>query len=105
MVVAESWIDQELAGCQFEDMRLGKRFRKLSEQLSDGTGKSIPFASKIGTRAVIAICNVDPVASIDDDLWGSWNSPGPDPRFAPLQQILSVLAKPSYYSPPEGLDS
>jgi hypothetical protein len=44
MVIADSWIDQELAGCQFKDMRLGKRFRKLLEQLSDGTGESIPFA-------------------------------------------------------------
>jgi hypothetical protein len=44
MVATESWIDQELAGCQFKDMRLGKRFRKLLEQLSDGTGESIPFA-------------------------------------------------------------
>jgi hypothetical protein len=44
MAVTDSWIDQELAGCQFKDMRLGKRFRKLLEQLSDGTGESIPFA-------------------------------------------------------------
>ena len=44
MVVTESWIDRELAGCQFKDMRLGKRFRKLLEQLSEGTGESIPFA-------------------------------------------------------------
>src|SRR6478672_4808375 len=44
MVVTDSWIDQELAGCQFKDMRLGKRFRKLLEQLSEGTGESIPFA-------------------------------------------------------------
>ena len=44
MVVTDSWIDQELAGCQFEDMRLVKRFRKLLEQLSDGKGESIPFA-------------------------------------------------------------
>src|SRR3954470_7407395 len=44
MVTAESWIDQELAGCQLKDMRLGKRISKLLEQLSDGTGESIPFA-------------------------------------------------------------
>jgi hypothetical protein len=44
MAVTDSWIDQELAGCQFKDMRLGKRFRKLLEQLSDGTGESIPLA-------------------------------------------------------------
>jgi hypothetical protein len=44
MAVTDSWIDQELSGCQFKDMRLGKRFRRLLEQLSDGTGQSIPFA-------------------------------------------------------------
>lgn len=44
MAATDSWIDQELAGCQFKDMRLGKRFRRLLEQLSDGTGQSIPFA-------------------------------------------------------------
>ena len=44
MPITDSWIDQELAGCQFKNMRLGKRFRKLLEQLSDGTGESIPFA-------------------------------------------------------------
>ena len=44
MAATDSWIDQELAGCQFKDMRLGKRFRKFLEQLSDGTGESIPFA-------------------------------------------------------------
>lgn len=39
----DSWIDQELAGCQFRDMRLGKRFRKLLGQLSEGVGESIPL--------------------------------------------------------------
>ena len=46
MPATDSWIDRELAGCQFKDMRLGKRFRKLLEQLSDGTGESIPFAAQ-----------------------------------------------------------
>jgi hypothetical protein len=40
----EEWIDRELAGCEFKDERLGKRFRRLLEQLSDGTGESIPMA-------------------------------------------------------------
>jgi hypothetical protein len=38
------WIDRELAGCQFKDERLEKRFRKLLEHLSEGTGESIPMA-------------------------------------------------------------
>jgi hypothetical protein len=39
-----SWIDQELEECTFVDERLGKRFRTLLEQLSEGTGESIPIA-------------------------------------------------------------
>lgn len=39
----EGWVDRELAGCQFKDERLGKHFRKLLEQLSDGTRQSIPM--------------------------------------------------------------
>jgi hypothetical protein len=38
------WLDQELAGCRFKDERLGKRFRTLLEQLTQGLGQSIPFA-------------------------------------------------------------
>ena len=41
-----SWIDKELAGCEFEDVRLGKRFRKIIRQLSDGLGDSIPLACR-----------------------------------------------------------
>jgi hypothetical protein len=39
----KTWIDRELAGSEFRDARLNKRFRKLFEQLSDGTGESIPL--------------------------------------------------------------
>jgi Transposase DNA-binding len=39
----KTWIDRELAGSEFRDVRLNKRFRKLFEQLSDGTGESIPL--------------------------------------------------------------
>jgi Transposase DNA-binding/Transposase Tn5 dimerisation domain len=39
-----SWIDQELTGCNFADVRLGKRFSMLMEQLSEGIGRTIPLA-------------------------------------------------------------
>ena len=39
-----SWIDQELAGCEFPDERLGKRFGRLMEQLSKGLGRTLPLA-------------------------------------------------------------
>ena len=38
------WIDEELAGCEFNDVRLNNRFRKLVEQLSGGIGANIPWA-------------------------------------------------------------
>ena len=40
----DGWIDRELEECTFVDERLSKRFRTLLEQLSDGTGESIPMA-------------------------------------------------------------
>src|SRR5580698_3412821 len=40
----EVWIHKELAGCQFKDERLGKRFRTLLGKLAEGTGESIPMA-------------------------------------------------------------
>jgi Transposase DNA-binding/Transposase DDE domain len=40
----DDWVERELAGCQFKDERLGKRFRTLLGQLAEGTGESIPMA-------------------------------------------------------------
>jgi hypothetical protein len=39
-----SWIDEELAGCEFADTRLVKRFRMLLERLSEAIGETIPMA-------------------------------------------------------------
>jgi hypothetical protein len=39
-----SWLEREVASCQFQDVRLGKRFRTLLGQLSGQIGGSIPFA-------------------------------------------------------------
>ena len=39
-----SWLEHEVAGCQFQDVRHGKRFRTLLGQLSGQIGGSIPFA-------------------------------------------------------------
>ena len=40
----ESWMQQELTGCQFADGRLGKRFSMVLKQLAEGTAESIPLA-------------------------------------------------------------
>ena len=39
-----SWLEREVAGCQFQDVRHGKRFVTLLTQLSEQIGGSIPFA-------------------------------------------------------------
>jgi hypothetical protein len=43
-VEAASWIDGEIAACQFADVRLGKRLHCLLEQISDAVGESVPMA-------------------------------------------------------------
>jgi hypothetical protein len=50
----EGWIDQELAGCEFRDERLTKRFEKLFRQLSGGMGESIPWACQEWTSTKAA---------------------------------------------------
>src|SRR5215831_1510895 len=39
-----SWIDEELVGCEFADVRLGRRFKALIERLSQAIGETIPMA-------------------------------------------------------------
>jgi hypothetical protein len=39
-----SCIDQELAGCEFADVQIGKRFGMLMKQLSKGLGQPLPLA-------------------------------------------------------------
>jgi hypothetical protein len=39
-----SWITDEVLGCQFRDVRLGRRFGVLLKQLSEATCESIPLA-------------------------------------------------------------
>ena len=38
------WIENEVGGCNFRDVRLGKRFGKLLGMMSDGIGESVPYA-------------------------------------------------------------
>lgn len=41
-----SWLDDELEGSGFEDVRLGKRFRIVVGKLSKGLGETIPMACR-----------------------------------------------------------
>ena len=38
------WVDEELAGCTFRDERLGRRLRKMLDQMSGAVGEPIPLA-------------------------------------------------------------
>jgi hypothetical protein len=48
------WIDREAGGCEFEDVRLGRRFRNLLEQIGDAVGESIPMACQDWANAKAA---------------------------------------------------
>jgi hypothetical protein len=38
------WVEQETAACEFADVRLGRRFQELLEQIGGAVGESIPMA-------------------------------------------------------------
>src|SRR5258708_840082 len=40
----KAWIEPEVGGCNFKDVRLARRFRKLLGMMSDGMGESVPYA-------------------------------------------------------------
>src|SRR5580658_10448814 len=40
----DAWIENEVVGCEFEDVRHGKRLRQLLEQLSGRVGATTPWA-------------------------------------------------------------
>lgn len=40
----KTWIENELKGFEFPDVRLGNRFKTIIEQLAAGIGRSLPFA-------------------------------------------------------------
>lgn len=50
----ESWFETELAGCEFKDTRLGKRFGMVLRQLTEGTAESIPLACQDWANAKAA---------------------------------------------------
>lgn len=41
---ADQWIENEVVGCKFQDVRHGKRLRQLLEQLSGRVGATTPWA-------------------------------------------------------------
>jgi Transposase DNA-binding len=49
-----SWVDREIAACEFADVRLGRRFRDVLGQIGDAVGESIPMACQDWANAKAA---------------------------------------------------
>ena len=93
----ETWIARELAGSQFQDARLNKRFRKLFEQLSDGVGQSIPLVCQdwANTKAAYRFFSNRRVTEADI-LAGHFQSTRE--RFAATRAIVLVLHDTTEFS-------
>ena len=61
------WMERELKGCDFADVRLGERLRRLLEQMSDGFGASIPMACQdwANTKAAYRFFANDQVSEVE----------------------------------------
>ena len=84
---ADSWVQSETSGCTFNDQRLGKRFRTLLEQITDGIGQSIPFACQdwANTKAAYRFFS-NPKVSEADILSGHFGSTRDRVRCTPPRQ-------------------
>jgi Transposase DNA-binding len=62
-----TWLDRELADCEFKDERLGRRFRALLEQLSSSPGDSIPLVCQdwANTKAAYRFLENDRVSEAE----------------------------------------
>ena len=87
---SDGWIDQELADCRFRDVRHGKRFRKLLQQLSDGIGGSIPWICQdwANTKAAYRFFSNDRVSE-EEILAGHFQSTRE--RFAAHREPVLIL--------------
>jgi hypothetical protein len=85
-----SWIDQELVGCNFADVRLGKRFSILMEQFSKGIGRTIPLACGdwASTKAAYRFLDNDRVSEAEI-LAGHLQATSE--RFAAVDGLILVL--------------
>ena len=92
-----SWIDQELAGCEFADARLAKRFRTVVEQLSQGIGETIPMACQdwANTKAAYRFLSNERVSE-DDILAGHFQSTRD--RFHAMDGLALVLHDTTEFS-------
>lgn len=93
----ETWIARELAGSEFRDARLNKRFRKLFDQLSDGMGKSIPLVCQdwANTKAAYRFLSNQRVTEAGI-LSGHFQSTRH--RFAATEEVILILHDTTEFS-------
>lgn len=67
MAGSQSWLDDELAGSEFADERLGKRLRVLLERMGGAVGASLPMACQdwAATKAAYRFLSNDRVSEAD----------------------------------------
>jgi Transposase DNA-binding len=72
---AETWVDREVAGCEFRDERLAKRFRKLLGRIGSALGRSIPLVCQdwANTKAAYRFFSNDRVSE-EEILTGHFQS-------------------------------
>ena len=92
-----SWLEREVAGCQFQDLRHGKRFRTLLGQLSEQIGGSIPFACQdwANTKAAYRFFANDHVSE-QDILSGHFQATRE--RFADSEGAILILQDTTTFS-------
>src|SRR5580765_1948686 len=64
---AKTWVDREVARCEFRDARLGKRFRTLLDRIGSDIGQSIPLVCQdwANTKAAYRFFSNDRVSEAD----------------------------------------
>jgi Transposase DNA-binding len=86
----ETWVDREVAGCEFQDVRLGERFRKLLKQIGSAIGQAIPFACQdwANTKAAYRFFSND---RVDEEAILSGHFEATRDRFAATDGYVLVL--------------
>src|SRR5438093_10089179 len=94
---ANNWIQQEIAGCEFEDLRLGRRFGNLLEQIGAAVGESIPLACQdwANTKAAYRFLSNDRINE-EDILSGHFQATRD--RFASSNGFIFVLHDTTEFS-------
>ena len=93
----ESWVDREVAGCKFKDLRLGERFRKLLKQIGSSIGQAIPFACQdwANTKAAYRFFSND---RVDEEAILSGHFQATRDRFAATDGYVLVLHDTTEFS-------